>query len=76
MNICEVGYVLPNGREPCAVCGATVKGPCRRPGEIERLRRVEDIVFKYIDRMTDVCPEDPAEKILSEFVRDIQNERL
>lgn len=28
-------------------------------------------LYRYIDRMNDVCPIDPAEKILAEFVEDM-----
>lgn len=28
-------------------------------------------LYRYIDRMNDICPIDPAEKILAEFVEDI-----
>lgn len=28
-------------------------------------------LFRYIDRMNDVCDEDPADTILSEFVADV-----
>jgi len=36
-------------------------------------------LFRYIDRMNDVCDEDPADTILSEFVADVMpfiNERI
>ena len=28
-------------------------------------------LYRYIDRMNDICPIDPAEKILAEFVEDM-----
>ena len=28
-------------------------------------------LYRYIDRMNDICPIDPAEKILAEFVEDV-----
>lgn len=30
---------------------------------------IVDVLFAYIDRMQDVCPEDPAERIVEAFVK-------
>ncbi len=32
---------------------------------------IVNCLFRYIDRMTDVCDEDPADGILREFVADV-----
>ena len=32
---------------------------------------IVDVVFKYIDRMTDVCDTDPLEGIAAEFVEEV-----
>ena len=32
------------------------------------MQRIVDGVFKYIDRMGDICEQDPAEKIVNEYV--------
>lgn len=36
-------------------------------------RNIVDCLFKYIDRMSDICPDcDPADKILNEFTKDVR----
>lgn len=35
-------------------------------------RAVADLVFKHVDRMNDVCPEDSAERILDSFTSQLQ----
>lgn len=39
--------------------------------EVERLRKdatIGAVVWQFIDRMTDICEQDPAERILEQFV--------
>lgn len=39
--------------------------------EVERLRKdasIGAVVWQFIDRMTDVCEQDPADRILEQFV--------
>ena len=41
--------------------------------------QIVDCLFRYIDRMNDVCDEDPADTILREFVADVMpfiNDRI
>ena len=38
---------------------------------IESEHEIVNTVFKYIDRMNDVCDEDPMEKIATEFVKEV-----
>lgn len=43
----------------------------RANAEMDRLRddaRIGRVVWRFIDRMEDVCEQDPADKILAEFV--------
>jgi len=39
--------------------------------ENEFNKEVTDIVFRHIDEMCAITPNDPAEKILSNFVKDV-----
>ena len=66
------------GREDLAefVHDATCKNKTARMGTINA--QIVDCLFSYIDRMNDVCDEDPADTILREFVADVMpfiNER-
>ena len=62
-----------------ADCNAVVCGKSDRITELEaevaRLRvdaAIGAVVWKYIDRMNDVVPSDPAERILCEFCHAVQ----
>ena len=34
-------------------------------------QKIVDVLFRYIDRMNDICPQDSADKILGEFVAEV-----
>ena len=59
------------GREDLAefVHDATCKNKAASTDTINA--QIVDCLFRYIDRMNDVCDEDPADTILSEFVADV-----
>jgi hypothetical protein len=48
-----------------ATANATIDALQARLAESER---ISEVVWRFIDRMNDVCEQDPAEKILAEFV--------
>lgn len=59
-------------RDECDVLVVLAKDYERLQAECENLRKDAEmgrVVWKFIDRMNDVCPEsDPADKILADFV--------
>jgi hypothetical protein len=85
LGVNELRQKCKSGGDDCEICDKHQQAHDTIRAELEKLRqrceeleadaRIGRVVFRFIDRMNDVCEDiDPAENILAEFVTAVEPE--